>query len=322
MRNLRLSTETFPAETCNIDDLYAQRCALERGRFAPNTEKSYTQDWKMFSRFCDRASRSNLPATTDTIALYLTDLLCHGRKVSTAVRRTSGISHMHRMNGYPSPVTEKIWRMLSGAKRLRQEQPRQMKPLTLDQVRTISGMLAAEETIEAIRDRAIFVLGFTSALRRSNITELLLEDVAFVPQGVVLKIRREKCDQEGKGRTIGVASGQHADTSLPQCLRDWLAVRGVSPGPLFTTVRERQIRKLSPAAVGRIVKRGVERLGLDQTKYAGHSLRSGFVVTAGEAGVSHLIIAEHVGHKRLDTLRRYFRPSDVFKSNASAQIGL
>lgn len=313
---------TFPTLRDDLEALYAQRDTLENSLHALNTQKGYSADWKMFCLFCAQVNRLSLPASTETVGLYLTHLLGNGRKVSTAVRRTSGITHHHRAKGFPTPVTEAIWSLLAGARRLLRQQTRQMQPLSVEQLRQISGLLRAEGTPESLRGRAVLVLGFTSALRRVNITQLLLSDVTFAEQGVMLRIGREKCDQEGKGRSIGVVLGAHPDTCLTSCLKDHLRHRGIEEGPLFSTVREKRLRHLAPSAVGRIVKAGVELLALDQTRYAGHTLRSSFITAAGEAGVSHLVIAAHAGIKRMDTLRKYFRPTDVFRANASGLIGL
>lgn len=311
-----------PAVTHDLAALYLQRSAIERNLKAANTLRSYADDWTSFSRFCAQTEQVSLPATPETVALYVTDLLGQGRKVSTAVRRTSGITDRHRANGYPTPVTDVVWALIAGARRMRREQPRQMQPLNVAQLRSISGLLRTDDTAESLRDRAVLVLGFTSALRRANITQLLLSDVTFAEQGVMIKVHHEKCDQEGRGRAIGVMGGQHSDTDLSTCLRGWLAHRGVDEGPLFTTVREKAFRHLAPSTVGRIVKAGVRRIGLDPTRYAGHSLRSGFICEASLAGVSALVIAAHVGHRRIESLRRYFRPTDLFRGNASGQIGL
>lgn len=307
---------SIPAQARDLTALYERLREIQSFRLAPNTVRCYSHDWKMFTTWCAETGLSSLPATSETVSLYIVDLLQNERRISTAVRRTSAITHMHRTNGHQTPVTEEIWVLLANARRMLHEGIRQMQPLTIDQLRQISGLLAGDGTVEALRNRAILVLGFTSALRRASITQLLLSDIEFVPEGTVIQIRYAKDDQEGKGRTVGVPSGQHADTCLSKCLNTWLAHRGTVDGPLFTTIRENDFRHLAPSVVGRIVKAGVQRIGLDPTRYAGHSLRSGFITAAGQAGVSHLVIAGHTGHRRMDTLRKYFRSSEVFKSNA------
>jgi len=304
--------------------LQEKRGKLEAGLLlAPNTVAGYAEDWKMFSAWCDQVGRTSLPATAETLSLYLTEILCEGRKVTTAVRRVSGVQHMHRSSCHPSPVTGDIWALLSGARRLLRERPRQKDPLTVDQLRTISRMLARDGTALAIRNRAIIVVGLASALRRASLVELLVSDVEFTEEGAVIHVRYEKQDQEGRGRFIGLPLGQHPDTCPVACLKDWLAHRGLADGALFRPSQgKNRSGHLEPEQIGRIVKRCVARIGLDPAKYGGHSLRSGFVTAAGEAGAGELLIAAQTGHRSMEILRQYFRRRNLFRANAYAMIGL
>lgn len=305
--------------------LYSARTAMERSQQAYNTQKGYAADWKLFAAWCQQKRRKSLPATTDTVALYITSLLERGLKVSTAVRLTSSVSWHHRDAGHATPVTAEIWSLLTGARRMLRQGVRQMRPITVDQLREISGVLRVEGTPEALRDRAVLVLGFASALRRCNIVQLLLSDITFVQEGIVIQVRREKQDQEGIGRSIGVVCGQHPDTDPTTCLRDWIAERGDFDGALFTRVdrgKGEWERCLIPSAVGRIVKKAVERINLDSGKYGGHSLRAGFITAAVENDCSDLLIATQSGHKSMEILRKYFRKTDLFRSNPSGKVGL
>jgi len=315
--------QPIPPPVVPLEELYRERNQLRRAVLAPNTQKNYAVDWRMFGAWCERAGLACLPATADTVTLYLTDLLRSGRKVSTAIRRTSGIGDGHRQAGLPSPITADVWQLIDGARRQRREQPKRMTALTVDDVRKISCVLADDGSRRALRDRSLIVLGFASALRRCNLAQLTMEDVAFQQDGLVLRIRAEKQDQRGRGRTLAIPCGQHVETCPVTCLRDWLEKRGSGPGPLYTRVRTGHAdQPLSGATVGRAVKLAVQRIGLDPKHYAGHSLRSGLITAAAEAGASELLIAAHTGHRSLQTLQRYFRRTDLFRSNVCAAIGL
>ena len=56
--------------------------------------------------------------------------------------------------------------------------------------------------------------------------------------------------------------------------------------------------------------------GLDPAEFSGHSLRSGFLTNAAEAGASIFKMAEVSRHKSVDTLRGYVRRVDLFKEHA------
>lgn len=312
--------ETKP--TASLENLLV----LEQAKFncalhARNTRIGYQYDFELFRSWCDRMSRQALPATSETVSLYLTAQLMEGKKVSTTVRRTSAINHMHRSRGLETPITPEIRALLKGAQRIRGETPREMRPLAIPELREISGILRKRATPLACRNRAILVLGFASALRRESLASLEVGDVEYCAQGLVLKIRREKQDQEGRGRYIGLALGKRAATCPVRSLAAWMKHRGTEPGALFTHVPF-DGRPIGGEAIGRMVKASVRLIGLDSREYCGHSLRSGFITAAGEAGIPLLVIGAHSGHRSLSTLRRYFRRTELWKENPSGLLGL
>lgn len=294
---------------------------IEEARYALNTRKGYLNDWTLFSAWCRASARESLPASAETVRLYLVDLLRRGLKISTAERRLSALAHYHRQEHHDfSGARKEARELLEVAKRFRQEQPRQMRPLTVAQLRRIARQLRRDGSPRALRDRAVLVLGLGSALRRGSLAALELSDIEFQTKGVLVRIRREKNDQTGRGRLIGLPKGHNADTCPVRALRDWLSCRGREAGPLFT--HDGTLDRITGAYVACIVKSAVDSIGLDPTLYGGHSLRAGFVTAAGESGASELVIAAQTGHRNMAVLRRYFRQTDVWRVNAAGMIGL
>jgi site-specific recombinase XerD len=297
---------------------------------AENTTTSYRYDWSMFSAFCESMSRSALPASSDTLGLYLTHVLTQGKTVKTARRRICAVKHYHRQAGYPSPYSDEVKHLLFGARRQRLEQPRQKEPLQIEHLRGIADILMTRDTPAAARDLAILVLGFVSALRRSNIVALNLEDVDFTEQGVVLTIRREKQDQEGIGRYVALPKGSDPRTCVSTRLLAWLSSRQRSRragmkdcGRLFTRLDRGNLGgPMDAEAIAKIVKRSVALIGLDPALYAAHSMRSGFVTEAAERGVSDTLIASHTGHRSVHSLRFYYRKRKLWAGNAAGFLGL
>lgn len=310
------------SDTCSdLQQLQTARAKFKSSLFARNTVIGYGYDWRMFSAWCERMGLAELPASPETVSLYLTYLLEHGKKISTATRRKSSIVHMHRKNGFATPATEEVISLLDGARRTLHQQTRQMRALTLENIRAMTTVLAEESSVLSVRNSAILTVGFASALRRSSLVDLRLDDVEFSSHGVILRIRHEKQDQEGRGRFVGLPTGKHRKTCPVRCLRAWLKVRGTrQPGPLFTHVGTNT--PLKGEAIHRMVKACVKRIGLDPTNYGAHSLRAGFVTAAGEAGLSDMMIAHHTGHRTIQTLGRYFRGEQIWKSNVAGMIGL
>jgi integrase len=307
------------------EKLTIARTHLNDALLSKCTHRGYRYDWQRFQDWCKRMEVPSLPAITDTLALYITDMIAGGSKVSTATRRVAAIVRMHRVDGLPSPVTPEIRTLLRGARRAKHERPRQVRPLSLADLRAISTDLAEKGTPIDIRNRALCVLGFASALRSVNIATLLLEDIEFAAEGLLLRIGREKSDQEGKGRLIGLPRGKRPETCPVLCLNAWLEHRGTLPGPVFTrfdTGRASLEKPIRAERICQIVQQCISNIGLNAKLYGSHSLRSGFVTAAGEAGVGELLIAAQTGHKDLSMVRRYFRRRDAFRSNAAALLDL
>jgi len=308
----------------SLETLYSARAKLKQALLATNTRRGYHFDWQAFCRWCDQVEMPALPASEETVSLHVTAMLSRGRKVSTVRRRIAVIAHMHRAHELTSPVTSEVRELLRAARRSRCEQLRQVEPLSLADLRRISHALRVDGSTIALRDRAVLVVGFASALRSANLVALEIQDVEFCARGLVMEVRREKTDQEGRGRLVGLPRGRHLDTCPVRTLTTWLAVRGNEPGPVFSrldTWGNRAIA-LQPERICQIVQRAVARIGLDATKYGSHSLRAGCITEAGEANLELLAIAAHTGHRDLATLRRYFRHRDVWKGNICAALGL
>jgi integrase len=305
----------------SIESLNAERMRLVNYDLAPRTRYSYANDWGLFCRWAAANRMSELPASGDTVGLYITSVLSRGRKITTATRHATSINFYHRRAGLDEPAGSDVRELLAGAQRSRLEQPVQKAPVRLNQLRQIMAM-AGNRNIN-IRDNAILFFGLTSALRRRTISSLNLSDVDFSdPRGLKVWIRSEKQDQKGVGRRFGIPDGLNPDSCRLR-LAAWLHVRGDEPVPLFTKVvnggRVTDVR-LGPSRIADIVKAGVSSIGLDPKKHGAHSLRAGFVLEAFAAGVGEIVIARHTGHRSLSSLRLYLRPSDPFEVNACAAI--
>jgi integrase len=174
-----------------------------------------------------------------------------------------------------------------------------------------------------VRDRALLLVGFAGAFRRSEIVGLDVEDVRFVDAGLEITLRRSKTDQEGAGRLVGLPFGSRLETCPVRALRAWLDASGVDAGPLFRGVRGGvSSSRLTGAMAAIIAKRRAAAIGLDPAWLAGHSLRAGFATSAALAGVTETFIAAQTWHKSMTILRRYIRPATVWQNNAAAAVGL
>lgn len=288
-----------------------------------NTQKAYHHAWSHFQRWCSGCNRPALPANTETVALWVVWMLESGLAVTTAAARFSGVLSVHRMAGHPCEIYEEVRMLLSGARRFYQQRPKQKTALTVEDLRKISILLEEQKSVIAIRNRAVLVFGFASALRRSELVALDLQDISLVSRGVVVHVLHSKTDQEGKGRHFGVFTGDHDSTCPVRALKAWLAIRGGWDGPLFPRLGyTKQLTKdnMRSDNVAVIVKNAVRLIRLDPAQYGAHSLRAGCITAAVEAGASELAIMQRTGHKCIATVLRYVRPSTLFSMNPLARV--
>jgi integrase len=181
------------------------------------------------------------------------------------------------------------------------------------------------KTRVGLRDRALLLLGFAGAFRRSELVSLDVADLEFTRAGLVVTLRKSKTDQEGKSRRLGIPYGSSETTCPVRSVQAWLDSARITDGPVFRSLDmfdRVQPERLSDKAVARIVKRRAKAVGLDPARYAGHSLRAGLATSAAMAGASERVIMSQTGHRSADMVRRYIREGSLFQSNPAAMVGL
>jgi site-specific recombinase XerD len=290
---------------------------------AENTTRVYRTGWAQFTAWCDEHRVTALPAGPETVACYVADL-AKAAKPATIDLRLAAISAAHRAAGHDSPTKEEAVRLVRrGMRRILGIAQRQVRPLTVPELRTMLEGLGTEPA--GCRDRALLLLGFAGALRRSELVSLDVADIIEGSEGLTVRLRGSKTDQEGAGRAIGIPYGSNPVTCPVRAWLAWLEVSGINEGAAFRPVdRHGHIgtTRLSAQAVVLVLKRHAARAGLDPDEVAGHSLRAGLATAAAAAGVPERVIAEQTGHKGTATLRRYIREGSLFRENAAGAVGL
>lgn len=327
-----------------------------RSEKAEATRRAYRSDFAHFSAWCDRFGAASLPASIETCVVYLAELADSGLKASTISRRVAAITYAHRLAGHASPPTaaEPVKAVLRGIRRRIGVAVSRKSPAT---GRALASMLKRiPDTLAGKRDRALLLIGFAAALRRSELVNLNVSDVERVPEGIVLHIRKSKTDQEGAGAAIAVPRGTRLKPV--EALEAWLAICKPGPdysdsmqdrpisqnsdipgevwlseaennkirklgqgvnGPVFVSIGKGgrvNRNRLSDKSVAGIVKRWAAAAKLDPAMFSGHSLRAGFVTTALERDAAVFKIMDVTRHKRVETLRIYDRRAKAFKQHA------
>ena len=290
---------------------------------AENTLRGYRADWRDFCGWCERNSQRPLPAVPEVVAAYIAE--CAGRlKVGSIQRRLNAIAEAHKAMGMDSPTAAGIVRnTLKGIKRTLGTAAVQKAPALTDDIRAMVD--STDSGLIGLRDRAVILLGFAGAFRRSELVGLSVEDCAFGKDGLTVTLRRSKTDQLGAGRKIGIPYGSNPETCPVRVLQAWLEQADVTSGPLFLSMSRHgkiQASRLSGIDVARIVKKLALRAGLDAATYAGHSLRAGHVTSAAVSGASERSIMNQTGHRSVQMVRRYIREGSLFRENSAGKLGL
>jgi integrase len=306
-----------------LEDLGAKAASYIEKSKAENTRRAYRADWQDFAAWCEKYRRTALPASPDTVAYYLADR-SQELKTSTLQRRLATIAEAHRAAGHELPTrhaqVKLVW---AGIRREKGTAQAHVKPVLTKHIRLMVSCLP--DSLLGVRDRALLLLGFAGAMRRSELVALDVDDLTTDDEGLVVTIRKSKTDQAGEGRKIGIPKGEHEETCPVRAVQAWLELSSIGEGPVFRSVNKHGRvleQRLSGKSVAEVVKRSLLGAGKSARRFAGHSLRAGLITQAAIAGVSERAIQDQSGHKSLTVMRRYIRDGSLFRENAAAKVGL
>jgi site-specific recombinase XerD len=301
--------------------------------WAHNTVRAYRSDWRHFSAWCADHGCSSLPASAETVGLYL-GAIAPRFSLATLERRLASVGAAHKESNLPVPTTvaegplHRVWRGIVREKTRSQEKA---EPLLAPDMRLIVQSLPREPesgdlTIWSYRDRALLLLGWAGAMRRSELVSLTVGDVTLVSgEGMNLHVRVSKTDQEGRGLLKGIPFGSHVDTCPVTSVRTWTQMAGIRSGPLFRRIYKSGkvgAQALSPQTVSLILKEHAARVGLPPERFSAHSLRSGFITQAIRAGKPERRVKDHSGHRSWEAFHGYVKQAGTFEDNPGKDIGL
>jgi site-specific recombinase XerD len=290
---------------------------------AANTVKAYQSDWAAFEKFCQGREVASLPAAPATVASYTAES-ARRLKANTVERHLTSISQAHQLAGFLNPVEDKLVRtVMAGIRRVKGTSQAGKDPLSPELLRKM--FVGASDNLRSLRDRALLLVGFSGAFRRSELVALRYEDVRFTGEGLVVTIPKSKTDPEGEGQTVGIPFGSHPESCPVRALEAWLE-RSAVEGYLFPAIGrwggEVRGKPICDHQLAKIIKRMVIRAGLDAADFSGHSLRSGLATSAAAGGASERAIMDQTRHRSLKQVRKYIRRGSLFQDNAAARSGL
>jgi integrase len=315
---------TTPA--ASLEELTQKAKTFVAAAKAPATLKAYRNDWRDFECWCRLHNLPSLPATPETVALYISDRASI-HAVSTITRRLTSITKAHQAARYSeSPASTHhliVGETLKGIRRVLGTRQQGKDPLLTVDIRKI--IASSPDHVLGLRDNALILVGFGGAFRRSELAQIRVSDLSFNKDGVIVDLRVSKTDQEGEGRQVGIPFGKDSNTCPVAALEAWLNAAKITEGPVFRRVDRYGFpsrRGLHKDSIGKILKRAAARADMNVDSLGGHSLRAGCVTQCAINGVREFLIMRQTDHKSVEILRRYSRMGEIFRENAAAGLGI
>ena len=176
----------------------------------------------------------------------------------------------------------------------RHEDRRDMSgPNDSERKKLVKYLKARGTSAEAIRDRALYALLFTMALRRAELLGLDLADVDFAAG--TLSIRR-KGNRESTARPM--------PPNAARALGEWVVSRGRHEGPLFSRCDRKSSTRLTGEALRLILGRVGKEAGLTKS-IRPHGLRHAGITKLRSLGETDRNVMALSGHKDPKMLARY-----------------
>lgn len=281
---------------------------------ADNSRRAYQGDLHDFLQW-----GGVVPCTPELLARYIAER-AGIHSPHTITRRVVGISRAHASQGLPDPAKSDLVRVvLRGVRKTHGKPQRRAAPLLKQDLLALLPLMTGTK---GIRDRALILLGFAAALRRSELVALDYTSLAFVQEGLVVNLRKSKTDQDGEGRKVAVPYGRTAACPV-KAVQLWLEHGQINSGAIFRSVTKAGLvnaERLTAQSVALVVKQYAQAAGLPKSEFSGHSLRSGLVTSAAQAGASMLKLKEQTGHRSDAMLYRYIRAGNQFVDNAAGMV--
>jgi integrase len=307
---------------------------------ADNTRRAYLSDLRSFDQFCAERQQCPLPASVATLIEYVTHLADTParpranarpgalprppRKFATLKRHLAAIQKNHLLRGYPSAVAApELAAVLDGIARLKGKRQKQAPAFTVEHLKDVIRGLD-RTTPGGLRDRALLLLGFAGAFRRSELAALDASHVRLTSKALLIDMVSSKTNQHGELENKAVFYAPDELFCPVRAVLEWQALLGRTTGPLF--VRLARGAAGEPARLGqhRLTAKGINELVQKHfgQHFTAHSLRAAFVTVAVQKGQSNKAIKNQTKQKTDAMIERYARLNDVETFNAAQHLGL
>jgi integrase len=293
---------------------------------AENTRRVIRDRLRVFAEFAARWGRQEWPPEPASLALWATELAEKGRSLATVRAYLYAVAAACKAQGHPNPVLDpRVRAVVRGIARTKAQRGEVAAPkaaLTVAQLRKIVTAPAATGAL-SIRNRAMVLLSFYAALRRSELVALSATDVTEEARGLVVRVARSKTDQAGEGIVKVVPRVEDPTLDPVRALQAWRKVAGLAAGatgPLWYSWPGGRFARRAPTAAvwAASFRRMLAAAELDTKKLGAHSLRAGWATEAARHGARVEQIQRHLGHASPEMAMRYVREEDHWRNHPGA----
>jgi len=285
--------------------------------------------WWIFHDWCSSVWLIALPAEPDTVAMFIGAQADDGLAPATLEHRLAAIRLMHLGQGLPSPHnTLAAMKVMRGVRRQREragEGPEKKAPAVHDIIKRMVDQLDTE-TLRGKRDLALLFYGYAGALRRSELVCIDVGHIETHERGHLLTIPISKGDQEGRGQTISILAQPDSPYCPIAASQAWIVAGRIDKGAAFRRFYRNDVlsdKRLGDRAAADLIKETIYRLkdpSLDYHQFSGHSLRRGFLTSAGKNKADLLKMITQSRHARVDTVLGYIDDPNRFEDHTAEHL--
>ena len=282
-----------------INDIFAKF----DGAFAKNTIRAYRSDFAQYQNWCLENGLAPIPATADTMSMYV-DYLSANNKSATIRRRINSLGTVLRLSKNYDPTKQP--EVILALKRMHRKIGRaqqQATPLTKPLLNQL--LSNCDNNVMGVRNQVLLRLGYETMRRRSELCAFKFEDICQAPSGKpAIRLNFSKTDQFGTGKILPISQ------ELFDLLEKWRSMISDEGYILRSISRHGHIgRNLHPASISTLLKALQRDLKMDsgEQPLSGHSFGVGAAIDLLEQGEPLERIILKGGWQTDSTAMKYLR---------------
>jgi site-specific recombinase XerC len=305
--------------------------AFARRAKADNTRRAYRAGVRAWCDWCDAHSLTPLPACAADVVAFLAAERGRGLSVTTVDLRRAAIRYLHFIAGCPVPTAEaRVAETMAGIRRAAADDgvvPAKKLAATIEILRQIIARIP--DDLPGLRDRALLLVGFAGALRRSELAAIQLEHLEMRERGLRLTLPRSKGERTGKSVTVPIPYGA-TELCPVRALRRWQDAAAITEGAVFRRIWVPALARPGEApplprigrdaidarSVARIIQTRAEAAGFERGALGGHSLKRGAMTTGMDRGIHPTHLKRLGRHRSYAVLDEYLEHGDPFETHA------